>query len=359
MDRRILYIWLSKIKGIGPVITRNLIEFFKRIDFVYEATYDELIKVEGIGDKLAKIIVENKDLSKSKEIYYKCKRSKIKIITMECSNYPKQLKNFKNAPIILYVKGELKEFDNAVCIVGSRRCTEYSKNITVELTENLSKRNIPIISGMAKGIDGYSHTVALHNDNYTIAVVGTGVDICYPIEHLTLMNEIIKKGAVISQFEPGTSNIKSNFIKRNELMAMLAEKIIVVEATKDSGAVYTAHCGMKYKKEVYSVPGNINNKSSEGTNMLISEGAKPYLSVKSIIKEEVEICSNNLENDKNLGSIKMEILKLIDKNKMSVDELKIKLNFVKDNLEEILLDMELKGYIRQVSGYIENDPRGF
>lgn len=218
MDRRILYIWLSKIKGIGPVITRNLIEFFKTIDFVYEATYDELIKVEGIGDKLAKIIVENKDLSKSKEIYYKCKRSKIKIITMECSNYPKQLKNFKNAPIILYVKGELKEFDSAVCIVGSRRCTEYSKNITVELAENLSKRNIPIISGMAKGIDGYSHTVALHNDNYTIAVVGTGVDICYPIEHLTLMNEIIKKGAVISQFEPGTSNIKSNFIKRNELM---------------------------------------------------------------------------------------------------------------------------------------------
>lgn len=101
-----------------------------------------------------------------------------------------------------------------------------------------------------------------------------------------------------------------------------------------------------------SIPG-------EGTNMLISEGAKPYLSVKSIIKEEVEICSNNLEKDKNLGSIKMEILKLIDKNKMSVDELKIKLNFVKDNLEEILLDMELKGYIRQVSGYIENDPRGF
>lgn len=95
MDRRILYIWLSKIKGIGPVITRNLIEFFKRIDFVYEATYDELIKVEGIGDKLAKIIVENKDLSKSKEIYYKCKRSKIKIITMECSNYPKQLKILK------------------------------------------------------------------------------------------------------------------------------------------------------------------------------------------------------------------------------------------------------------------------
>ena len=350
MDRRILYIWLSKIKGIGPVITRNLIEFFKRIDFVYEATYDELIKVEGIGDKLAKIIVENKDLSKSKEIYYKCKRSKIKIITMECSNYPKQLKNFKNAPIILYVKGELKEFDSAVCIVGSRRCTEYSKNITVELTENLSKRNIPIISGMAKGIDGYSHTVALHNDNYTIAVVGTGVDICYPIEHLTLMNEIIKKGAVISQFEPGTSNIKSNFIKRNELMAMLAEKIIVVEATKDSGAVYTAHCGMKYKKEVYSVPGNINSKSSEGTNTLINEGVKPYLSINTVIKEKNSEYKNEIDSEKVISPIEREVLNVITKNGVAIDKIKMMLSLKDYNLEEVFLDMEVKGQIKQVGG---------
>ena len=292
MDKRILYIWLSKIKGIGPVITRNLIEFFKRIDFVYEATYDELIKVEGIGDKLAKIIVENKDLSKSKEIYYKCKRSKIKIITMECSNYPKQLKNFKNAPIILYVKGELKEFDSAVCIVGSRRCTEYSKNITVELTENLSKRNIPIISGMAKGMDGYSHTVALHNDNYTIAVVGTGVDICYPIEHLTLMNEIIKvhqynvscapsicQWAVYNGLKNGLNDVeymKNVFSKRKEFVVNRLKEI-GLEVVIPKGAFYvfpsikqfnmkSEEFALRLLKEekVACVPGSAFGKGGEG-----------------------------------------------------------------------------------------------
>lgn len=99
------------------------------------------------------------------------------------------------------------------------------------------------------GIDGYAHTVSLHNNNYTIAVVGTGVDICYPKEHLTLMNRIIENGAIISEFEPGVSNVKSNFIKRNELIAMLSEKIIIVEATKNSGSLYTAHYGVKYGKK--------------------------------------------------------------------------------------------------------------
>lgn len=123
---------------------------------------------------------------------------------------------------------------------------------------------------MAKGIDGYSHTVALYNNNYTIAVLGTGVDICYQREHLTVMSEIIKNGVIISQFEPGTSNKKSNFIKRNELIAMLSDKIVVVKANKDSGSLYTAYYGVKYGKGVYSVPGNINSKSSEGTNTLIN-----------------------------------------------------------------------------------------
>lgn len=133
MDRRILYIWLSKINGVGPVIASKLIEFFGRIDFVYEAKYDDLIKVEGIGPITAKTIVDNKDLTKSEQIFNKCNKNEIKIVTRECSNYPKQLKIFDKAPIVLYVRGNLKEINNTVAIVGARRCTEYGKNITVEL----------------------------------------------------------------------------------------------------------------------------------------------------------------------------------------------------------------------------------
>lgn len=352
MDRKILYIWLSKINGVGPVISSKLIEFFKRIDFIYEASYDDLIKVDGIGPKIARTIIESNDLSKSKDIYYSCQKKGIQIVTIECRNYPKQLRKFKNAPIVLYVKGNLKEFDNAVCIVGSRRCTEYGKNITVELAERLSYKNIPIISGMAKGIDGYSHTVALHNNNYTIAVLGTGVDICYPSEHLTLMNKIIENGAVISQFEPGTSNIRSNFIKRNELIAMLSEKIIVVEASKDSGSLYTAHCGIRYEKDIYAVPGNINSKFSEGTNILISEGVKPYLSTNDIVKELQYVDKKEYINDYCDKHTEMEnkILSIISKKAASIDTIKLNLNLKDKNIEELLFNMELKGEIKQVGG---------
>ena len=164
-----------------------------------------------------------------------------------------------------------------MAIVGSRRCSDYGKNITIELAENLSSKQIPIISRMAKGIDSYAHTISLHNNNYTIAVLGTNVDICYPSEHLTLMNKIIENGAVISQFEPGITDVKQNFIKRNELIAMLSDKIVVVEVSKDSGSLFIAKYGIKYEKEVFTVPGNINNKLSVGTNLLIKEWIKPYL----------------------------------------------------------------------------------
>lgn len=135
----------------------------------------------------------------------------IKIINKYSSNYPKQLNKLLKAPLILYIRGQLKKFESSVVIVGSRRCTEYGKNVTVELAEALSLKKIHIISGMAKGIDSYAHTIPINNNNYTIAVLGTGVDKCYPKEHSTLMNKIIEKGVVISKFEPGTSNIKENF----------------------------------------------------------------------------------------------------------------------------------------------------
>lgn len=349
MDRRILYIWLSKINGVGPVIASKLIEFFGRIAFVYEAKYDDLIKVEGIGPIIAKTIVDNKDLTKSEQIFNKCNNNEIKIVTRECSNYPKQLKIFDKAPIVLYVRGNLKEINNTVAIVGARRCTEYGKNITVELAEVLSNQNIPIISGMAKGIDGYAHTVSLHNNNYTIAVVGTGVDICYPKEHLTLMNRIIENGAIISEFEPGVSNVKSNFIKRNELIAMLSEKIIIVEATKNSGSLYTAHYGVKYGKKVYSVPGDINSKYSEGTNMLINEGIKPYLSTKSLVKAINK--SEKSNKSKKLTDEEEMVLNFISNKGASIDAIKLKLDL--KNIEELLLSMELKGEVKEIGGVFQ------
>lgn len=210
--------------------------------------------------------------------------------------------------------------------------------ITVELSEVLSSKNIPIISGMTKGIDSYSHTVELHN-NYTIAVLGTGVDICYPSKHQTLMNKIIENGAVISQFETGTINVKQNFIKRNELIVMLAEKIVVVEASKDSGAIFTAKSGIKYNKDVYAVPGNINSICSIGTNMLIKEGIKPYLSPKDIASDVDDIKPEAYTKEE------VKVLDLLKNKPMTLDEIK---SILGHNVDKLLFEMEAKAIIKQL-----------
>lgn len=345
MEKEILYIWLSKIKGIGPVLANKLLDYFRKIEGVYEATYEELIKVDGIGPKSAMAICENKDLSKSRDIYEKCKRLNISIVIREAIDFPYKLMEFNKAPIILYVKGKLRFYEEAVAIVGSRRCTGYGKSITVELANALCNRSIPIISGMAKGIDGYAHTVALNNNNYTIAVLGTGIDKCYPSEHLPLMNKIIESGTVISQFEPGVKDNKNNFLKRNELIAMLSSKVVVVEANKESGALYTAKCGMKFSRQVYAVPGNINNKCSEGTNILINEGVKIYLSTASIIGKEVKV-----QEEGKLNEIELQVLSLVEKRSLSIDAIKSILGLDYGNVEELLFEMESKGEIRQIGG---------
>lgn len=347
MDKEILYIWLNTIKGIGPILANNLLTYFGDIKEVYISQIDELLKVEGIGEKLAKIIMESKDLEHSKRIFEKCSKNNIQVITRVSSNYPKILLNEIKSPLVLYAKGHLKHFDESVAIVGSRRCNEYGKKVTIDLAEALSLRKIPIISGMAKGIDSYAHTVALKNDNYTIAVFGTGADRCYPSEHINLMNMIVENGAVLSQFEPGTTNIKENFLKRNELIAMLSNKVVVVQASKDSGALYTAKCGLRYNKEVYAVPSIIYDKFSEGSNEFINNGAKIYLSTESIIKNKVvvnKIDSNNEDENK--------VLRLINNKPMSLDSVRTILKLTPERVNELITEMELKGKIKQIGGLL-------
>ncbi|KAI3349242.1 DNA-protecting protein DprA [Clostridium botulinum] len=351
MNEEILYIWLSSIDGVGSVIGSKLLKNFKDIRKIYVATYCELLEIDGVGNKLAKKIIDSKDLNYSKKIYSYCIENDIYILKKYKEKYPSQLNKYMNSPIVLYAKGIIKEFSKSVAIVGARRCSEYGKKVTIELSKELSKINIPIISGLAKGIDGYSHTVALKNNSYTIAVIGTGLDRCYPKEHVKLMEGICEQGLVLSQFPPQSKNAKQNFIRRNEIIAMLCEKIVVIEAGKNSGALYTARCGMKYNKEVFAVPNNIYESFSIGTNQLISEGAKIYINPKYINYNT----SSRKDDNYKLESLKMseeelKIYNLVKVSPSTLDEIKVILCRVINNIEEVLFQMELKGYIIQKRG---------
>ena len=203
--------------------------------------------------------------------------NKIKEITIESEKYPELLKQIYDPPKCLYVIGNVDILNNpSIAIVGCREATEYGKKAATYFSYNLAKQNINIVSGLAKGIDSFSHIGALQAYGKTIAVIGSGLDIIYPKENEQLAKRIIEQGgAIISEYPLGTRPEKEHFPARNRIISGMSQGVLVVEAKEKSGSLITAECAMEQGKEVYAVPGNINSLNSVGTNNLIKDGAIP------------------------------------------------------------------------------------
>ncbi len=162
-----------------------------------------------------------------------------------------------------------------ISIVGSRKYSNYGKDVTKIICSDLCANNINIISGMAKGIDTFAHESCLNNEGYTCAVLGSGLDIVYPKENIKIFNKIVEKGCVISEFLPGTPPYAYNFPQRNRIISALSDIIIVIEAGEKSGSLITANLALEQGKDVMAVPGSIFSDESKGTNKLIKDGAFP------------------------------------------------------------------------------------
>ncbi len=280
------WIWLTLVEGLGPIRQRSLLHNFSSPEAIFNANLEELLKCEGIGKKSANNILKSKSLEKAESILEDSNRLGIKLLNLEDNLYPQEVKNIMEMPILLYYKGNLIENSRGVAIVGARRCTDYGKNVAHEAASFLADENICLISGMAKGIDSYAHTSSLKRGGYTIAVFGNGLDICYPPEHIELMNEIIKKGAIISEYPPGTPASPKHFPRRNLIISAWSHKILVIEAAKKSGSLITADYGKLYAREVLALPDNIFNRESVGSNKLILEGAEIFLDNNQLLIDE-------------------------------------------------------------------------
>lgn len=352
MEEDYLYwIWLNELKGIGSVIARRLLEILRSPENIYNASKEELISVEGIGDKLAEIIMENKDLDRAKRILDICERQYINIVTHKEERFPSNINSYYNMPILLYYRGRLYNNISGVAIVGSRRCTDYGKQVAIEAASYLAKNKIPVISGMAKGMDSYAHTACIKSHGYTIAFLGCGVDICYPKEHTELMEKIIETGAVISEYSPSTMPDKHNFPKRNRLISACSQKILVAEAGENSGALITAKYAMEQNKEIFAVPNNIYIKESKGANRLIAEGAKIYLTPEQLFIN-IDNTEANLVQVAKLSNSneEQEILNIITNKPSTIDEISRGLSKEKGVLFNTLLSMELEGKIKCIAG---------
>ena len=208
----------------------------------------------------------------------------IKIVNIKDKRYPKMLRQIDNPPEKLFCIGNLELLNmTAVGVVGSRKCTEYGRQTAMRIGEELGKINVVVVSGMAKGIDNFAHLGALKGEGPTIAVLGCGVDICYPRENANLYEKIKRHGLIVSQYPPGTEPKPYTFPQRNRIIAGLSEGVVVVEAGTNSGALITADLAMNQGKEVFAVPGNINSQCSLGSNKLLVDGARPVSVIDDII----------------------------------------------------------------------------
>lgn len=248
-SKMIYWIWLTQIPQVGPVLSNRLLEKFKTPVEIYRADHEALQLVKGISNRQIEGILCSRSLDKSKGILDVCNKKKISILTNQDSRYPFKAKMLEDAPVILYYQGCFADLSHSVGIVGARRCNQEVKKQCVQITQSYVRQGIPVVSGMAKRIDACAATVSINEGRYTIAVLGNGLDICYPSEHQLLMDKIREKGLLISEYPPGTRPTRYNFPKRNRLISAWSDKVIIIAPGKGSGALITGDYAKKYGRE--------------------------------------------------------------------------------------------------------------
>lgn len=278
------WLTLHLVPGVGTTLFIRLLARFETPGAVLAASEAALREV--VGPKLAQRIRQYRDAVDIETQMRRMEAADARFITLDDPEYPPRLATIYDPPLVLFVRGALHEADeNAVAIVGTRHASNYGLRMAEMLAGQLAARGITIVSGMALGIDKAAHEAALNAGGRSIAVLGCGVDIVYPPEHLALMQRLAQQGAVLSSFEMGLEASKGHFPQRNRIISGLSLGTIVVEAPAGSGALITARHAAEQGREVFAVPGRVGDHNSAGPHSLIREGAKLVETIEDILNE--------------------------------------------------------------------------
>jgi len=292
------WIWLSSISGIGPVTAALLLKHFGSPDKVFQARESEYREVNGLraADR-TKLSLKNAD--EANKILASCAEAGYRILTMQDAGYPDRLRNIYDPPIVLYVRGSLPLIDEeaVVAVVGTRDCTPYGVSAAEKIGYTLAKHGLIVTTGLARGIDTAVARGALNGGGRVIGVIGSGLDIIYPPENKTLFEDVAAGGAVVSEYPPGTPALRTHFPARNRILSGISLGVAVVEAPERSGALITASRALEQGRDVFTLPGNIDARSCEGSNSLLREGAIPILSGEDIVGEYAELFPDKIDND--------------------------------------------------------------
>ncbi len=276
-------------------------------------------------------------------------KEEIKTILYNDEEYPEQLKNIYDPPPALFVKGEIPDFESCLAVVGARRASDYGKSAAYKLSMEMAVRGITVVSGLARGIDSSAHRGCLDGEGSTIAIMGSGFKNIYPPQNRKLFEEICSKGCVITEYLPDIPPYAGNFPRRNRIISGISKGVIIIEAGEKSGSLITAKLALEQGRDVFAVPGNIFSPSSQGTNSLIKDGAKPVTCVGDILEEYgiLPIAARRVQVDESerpifealkAGAVTLEGLCSMH------PELKV------EDMLALLSTLECKGAIRRVYG---------
>lgn len=290
MENRIYAYWLCSIPGVGNRTIEKLHKLLGSAEQIYHASEKEWAQI--LKPAQLEEMKKHKEKWDLQREYDRMTDKGIRFILKEDAVYPKRLLHIPDAPFGVFVKGNLPAEDKmSVAIIGARDCSEYGSYVAKELGRCLGQNGVQVISGMARGIDGISQSAALDAGGTSIAVLGSGVDVCYPAQNRPLYDRIQKQGGILSIYPPGTSPRSQNFPPRNRIVSGLADVVVVIEARQKSGTLITVDMALEQGKEVYVVPGRITDRLSDGCNSLLRQGAGVMLAPEEFLAEIRELCN--------------------------------------------------------------------
>ncbi len=290
-DYRLYWIWLAQNAGYASKTAASLVNIFGNAAAVYAASEREIdSRCASMSTReltTAKRIVAEKSLDEAQAILEEAARLGQRVLVPTDSDYPQSLRSLRDAPMVLYVRGTLPRLDElpAVAVVGTRKMSDGGRRNAYAIGYGLAAGGVVVVSGMALGIDGMAQCGAVSAGGRTVAVLGGGADVIYPRDHENLYNTILKRGAVISEYPPGTPPVGRHFPMRNRIISGLAAGCVVVEADMKSGALITARHAIYQGRHVFAVPGDVSSDGAQGTNSLIKNGAIMTTSAEDVLNE--------------------------------------------------------------------------
>lgn len=351
MKNKDAMLWLCHVKNMWHEKMGRLLDYFGEAACIFDATERELaesgcLKAEDIAE-----IMKNRKEYDRERMNTMLRERQIIFLTEEDELYPKRLRKFEERPRVLFAKGQTSVLENleepSVAVIGARVCSNYGIYAAEKFARELALCKVTIVSGMARGIDSAAHRGALQGDGRTVAVLGCGVDVCYPPENSQLYHEILAKGLLLSEYIPKTAPLGWQFPKRNRIISGLSDGVVITEAKEKSGSLITARWALDMGIDVYAVPGRINDPLSGGCNQLIRDGAVPAIDVSDIMLN-LGINYKILKKQKKFLEKENEVVySVLGFHPQSADEILQKTGMKAEQLYRILLELQLAGLVEE------------